>query len=274
MIAQQEASSPLLKRVIVLSYNNYSNFGDRLGYHVLNGIMPPYAEVTYGNLDPWTVPDKPYDLLILGLGNSLLPQDARSAELAELMERVPQSIGIFGTQYRSLFHQGPTREGLQRILSNLTTWWARHEDDIRIFGGGRANVRHLGDWLITAFPMASPSLEKRLRIPDEFGAENLPMDRVIQQIQSYAAVSSGRLHPLLCALTSAKEVEYKEQRIIAGSSEASGKFASMLIDIFGRTFDEGISFPVDRAAVLRYKVKVTANVDELRQQLATLLAPL
>jgi hypothetical protein len=259
------------KRVIVLSYFETPNFGDRLGYHVLNGILPAHADVTYASLSPWTVPDRDYDLLILGIGNSLLPSDARNPMLAALMDRVPHSIGIFGTQVRSLFRQGAAAEGLNRILDGLTTWWARYEYDITLFGGGRSNVRHLGDWLITAFPMTSPTLNKGLTIPAEILRETVALDRTIQKIHSYRTVTSARLHTLLCALTSAEQVAYQEQRVVPGSDEVTGKFASMLIDIFGRSFPEDQPFRVDREAVRRYKIRVAENVAALRDELAELL---
>jgi len=261
------------KRVIVLSYYETVNFGDRLGYHVLNSIMPAHADVTYANLNPWTVPDREYDLLILGIGNSLLPSDARDPKLAALMEQVPHSIGIFGTQVRSLFREGPAADGLNRILNRLTTWWARYEEDIALFGDGRSNVRHLGDWLIAAFPMAVPTVNRVLTIPADFLRENVSLDRTIQKIQAYRGVSSARLHTLLCALTSADHVSYQEQRVVPGSDEVTGKFGSMLIDIFGRTYPEAELFPVDREAVRRYKVKVAKNVEDLREELERLLAP-
>ncbi len=260
------------KQVIVLSYFQTVNFGDRLGYHVLNGVLPAHADVTYASLNPWNVPDRDYDLLILGIGNSLLPSDACNPRLAALMGGVPHSIGIFGTQFRSLFREGQAADGLRRILDGLTTWWARYEDDITLFGGGRSNVRHLGDWLITAFPMAVPTQNRVLTIPAEFLRENVLLDRTIQKIQAYRGVSSARLHTLLCALTSADHVSYQEPRVVPGSDEISGKFGAMLIDIFGRSFPEGDLFPVDREAVRRYKVKVAKNVEDLRAELERLLA--
>jgi hypothetical protein len=254
-----------------MSYCNMANFGDRLGYHMLNGVLPADAIVTYGTIRPWHVPDQGYDLLILGIGNSLLPGDARNPMLAALMDRVPHSIGIFGTQVRSLFRQGAAAKGLNRILDGLTTWWARYEYDITLFGGGRSNVRHLGDWLITAFPMTSPTLNKGLTIPAEILRETVALDRTIQKIQSYRTVTSARLHTLLCALTSAEQVAYQEQRVVPGSDEVTGKFASMLIDIFGRSFPEDQPFRVDREAVRRYKIRVAENVAALRDELAELL---
>ena len=100
---------------------------------------------------------------------------------------------------------------------------------------------------------------------------NLPLDRIIQEIQRHQRIFSPRLHPLLCALTSAREVEYAEQREQAGSDEASGKFASMLLDIFGQTYPENAPWTVDRAKVVAYKAQVAANVAGLRRYIADAL---
>ncbi|HMI20635.1 MAG TPA: hypothetical protein VK533_13940 [Sphingomonas sp.] len=259
------------KRVLVLSYYNIANFGDRLGYHVLNSVLPADAEVTYGTLHPWSVPDRDFDLLILGIGNSLMARDALMPELDALIDRIPHAIGIFGTHFRDQFLPPERAAALDTLLGKLTTWWARYEEDILAFGRGRANVRHLGDWLIAAFPMAVPTQDKGLTIPAEILGQEVPLDRTIQRIQAYRAVSSARLHTLLCALTSADHVLYQEQRVSDDPTKESGKFRSMLVDIFGRTFEEGQLFAVDRDAVIRYKKKVEANLADLREELSSLL---
>jgi hypothetical protein len=115
-----------------------------------------------------------------------------------------------------------------------------------------------------------PSIDQPLRI----GAgilKDLPMDRTIQHIQRHKRVFSERLHPLLCALTSAEQVAYVEQREMGDRMHASGKFRSMLFDVFGQTFPENIFWPVDRGRVAAYKTKVRTNTDALRTQLAALL---
>jgi len=259
------------RRVLVMSYYNTANFGDRLGYHVLNSLLPANVEVAYGSIYPWVVPDRDYDLLILGIGNSLLPRDLCMPELASLLTKVPQSIGIFGTQFREQFGDPAIAGALDSLLERLTTWWARYEEDVLAFGRGRSNVRHLGDWLVSAFPLGRPVSDKGLAIPPEIIGEEVALDRMIQKIQSYQGVSSARLHPLLCALTSAHDVSYQEQRIEGYPDWASGKFRSLLYDIFGQTFEEGELFPVDRDAVVRYKMKVQSNMENLRVELLALL---
>jgi hypothetical protein len=87
----------------------------------------------------------------------------------------------------------------------------------------------------------------------------------------YRGVTSGRLHPLLCSLTSADEVSYQEQRNKAESNQESGKFRSLLYDMFGQVFEEDQLFPVDREAVALYKQKVDANLLELRAEIRRLL---
>jgi hypothetical protein len=86
---------------------------------------------------------------------------------------------------------------------------------------------HPGDWLISAFPMTRWSLDETLRV----GPEIRNGDLTIPGIQKYRGVVSEQIHPLLCALTSAERVAYREQRE-DGSGKQSGEFRSLLIDIF------------------------------------------
>lgn len=79
------------------------------------------------------------------------------------------------------------------------------------------------------------------------------------------------LHPLQCALTSARRVRFQAQRETRDATEKSGKFDAMLRDIFGRPFPENEWFEVDRDAVRRYKIKVEANMAALRAQIVELL---
>ena len=254
------------KHVHVVSYNNVGNFGDRLGYHVLNDVLPPHAEVSWGTLRPFTpVPDGT-DLLVIGIGNSLFDHLIDGA-LIEAVERARISIGIFGTQYRASL---PVAQ-LNLLLDRLNHWFARYEEDMYLYGRGKANVSHLGDWLINAFPLAKASDERPMKIGKEMWQE-LPLDRVIQQIQKHKLVISERLHPLLCALTSAERVAYQEQRESGNATAVSGKFRSMLIDVFGQTFPEGAVWKVDREQVAKYKTRVRHSTEELKRRIAILLA--
>ncbi|MGA7997544.1 MAG: hypothetical protein WCA28_21935 [Bradyrhizobium sp.] len=79
------------------------------------------------------------------------------------------------------------------------------------------------------------------------------------------------MHPLLCALTSAETVAYAEQPAGGESAIVSGKFRSMLIDIFGRTYPEKTFFAVDHAAVARYKKRVNRNVAAVGARLEAIL---
>ena len=260
-----------LKKVLVLSYLNYRNFGDRLGYHVVNTVLPANAVVTHLPLNAPAFPEEPFDLLILGVGPSLNAPSIARPELQRLVETTPRILGIFGTQYPYQYRELIDPLLFESLLDRMTTWWARNRSDVETFGGGRTNVRHLGDWLISAFPMATPQLDKTLTIGSEVVHKEVSLDRVIQRIQAYRQVSSARIHPLLCALTSAEQVRFQEQREAFGRTTESGKFATMLTDIFGRSFDEDVFFPVDRDAVLRYKLLVEANMAELRGQIRALL---
>jgi hypothetical protein len=254
------------KRVHVISYNNVGNFGDRLGYHLLNDVLPSHAELTWGTLRPWTPTPPGVDLLVVGIGNSLFGELIDDQLQAAVMS-AKASIGIFGTQYRTKL----PADRLSRLIDSLTHWYARYEEDVLLYGRGRTNVSHLGDWLINAFPLAVPSVDQPLQIGGGI-LRDLPMDRTIQHIQRHSRVYSERLHPLLCALTSASQVAYVEQREMGDRTFASGKFRSMLLDIFGQTFPETLFWKVDRERVAAYKAKVRANTDAMRARLAELLA--
>jgi hypothetical protein len=253
---------PKTKRIAVLSYKNIGNFGDRLGYHLINEVLPPTAQVTHLNFRPWQPTEETFDLLIVGIGNSIF-RGLADEDLVSLIERSKASIGIFGTQYPNAMR----RPMLARILDGLTHWYARFEDDIFQYGCGVNKVSHLGDWLITAFPMTHPTRGEHLVIGDEI-KDDRPLDRTIQNIQRFKSVFSTRLHPLLCAMTSAEQVGYREQREI--DNVPSGKFRSMLIDVFGRTYPEEQLWPVDRHKVAAYKYKVEQNVRGLRDHILKL----
>jgi hypothetical protein len=259
------------KRVAVVSYYNSTNFGDRLGFHVINSLMPAHAVVTHLTINPWSLPDESFDLVILGIGGSLNAPPVARPEIQRLIETTPRSLGIFGTQYRHQYRDWLEPKLFDALLSNLTTWWARYEEDINAFGRGRANTRHLGDLLISAFPMAAPTNPRGLLIPADIRHKDVPLDRVIQQIQSHRRVKTARVHTMLCALTSAVEVAYIEQRETDRPEVISGKFRSQLYDIFGRTYEEDKYFEVERDAVVKYKRYVEGNMADLRQQIARFL---
>ncbi len=259
-------------KVLVLSYYNDPNFGDRLGYHLINSVVPPSAMVIHASVLPWNVPEEDFDLLVLGIGNSLNAATVRRDPLFSLVDRIPSSVGIFGTQYAHQYNKVVQLDRFKLLLGKLTVWFARYKEDVRVFGQGLENVIHLGDWLISAFPMTRWRKSNTLVVPPEIKTQTLPLDRTIQRIQAYRRVSSARLHPLLCALTSAEEVAYREQYEDPFGS-GSGKFDAMLLDVFGTSYPPNEFFKVDRSAVAAYKVKVAKNIEVLQQTLYRLLGP-
>ena len=158
---------------------------------------------------------------------------------------------------------------IDRLLERLDTWFARTQDDVLMYGRGRKNVVHLGDWLIDQFPMSRAIDDAPLQIGPETGVV-LPLDHTIQLIQRHKQVYSARLHPLLCALTSAELAAYTEQPSEQPDIN-SGKFRSMLIDIFGRSYPEKQFFMVDRDAVKSYKARVHRNVAKVGERIDAIL---
>lgn len=257
-------------RVLTLSYYNDPNFGDRLGYHLINSLVPPNTEMTHAAVFPWSVPDEPFDLLVLGIGNSLNAATVKRPELYELIDRVPFTIGIFGTQYPTQYAKVLGEDGLPNLIDKLTYWFARNQRDVELFGAGRDNVFHMGDWLINAFPMAVSRKPETYVVEADIKETNVCLDRYIQYVQDFQKVQSARLHPLLCAMTSAREVAYSEQ-FEDPYGTGSGKFDALLTDIFGRSFPPEEFFAVDREAVTAYKTKVAANTVILQEKIAECL---
>lgn len=253
--------------VWVLSYNGMGNFGDRLGGQVLSQVLPANARVRHIHHYPWDAPNEGSpDLLVLGIGNSLF-QPLLTDDLLRLVDRAGRTVGVFGTQYREAID----RSRMGSLLDRLEGWWARHEEDVGLYGGSRANVRHLGDWMIEACPMAAWRHDELFRVGDE-AIDDSPLDRLIERYRSYRQFASPRMHPLLCAMTAAEQVGYQEQREMDDPNLVSGKFRSMFLDIFGVDKPEKQMWSVDRAAVVAYKARVRRNVEALRAELARMLA--
>ncbi len=251
--------------VAVISDNDAGNLGDRLGYHMINALLPGEAEVHHLTFGTLAQARGHYDLVVLGIGNSLF-RPLLGDDVLDIVSRAKASIGIFGTQYRELI----PRAALERLIDRLDTWFARYEDDVLLYGRGRKNVVHLGDWLIDQFPLNRPHLDDPLQIDDETAGE-LALDRTIQAIQQHRQVYSSRLAPLLCALTSAELAAYAEQPAAEMPGIVSGRFRSMLIDVFGRSYDEKKFFMVDRDAVTRYKARVHRNVAQVGERIDAIL---
>jgi hypothetical protein len=161
------------------------------------------------------------------------------------------------------------RPTLDRLIDRLDTWFARYEDDVLMYGRGRNNVVHIGDWLIDQFPLTRAIDDEPLVISNEPGHE-IALDRAIRTIQQHKQVYSTVPPALLCALTSAELAAYAEMPE-RQPHLATGQFRSMLIDVFGRAYPEQKFFMVDRDAVIRYKARVHRNVAKVGARIGSIL---
>ncbi len=253
-----------VKPCSVAVISDAADFAGRLSHQMINALLPGEADVHHLSFRALNEARVHYDLVIVGAGDSFF-QPLIGDELIDLLARGKASIGLFGTQYRELI----PRAGIERLIGRLDYWFARHQDDLLMYGRGRKNVGHLGDWLIEAFPLATASDPDQLRIGTELDGE--PSTTAIAAIQRHKVVFSTRPHPLLCALTSADMAAYAEQPLQEAPGIVSGTFRSMLIDIFGRSYPERDFFLVDRDAVARYKARVHRNVAALRERIDAIL---
>ena len=256
-------SAPAACSVAVISADDAGDFASRLGCQMLNALLPGEAEVHHLTLHTLSEARGNYDLVVLGTGNGLFPA-LFGEEVLQVVSRAKAAIGIFGTHSRELM----SRPALDRLIDRLDTWFACYEDDVLMYGRGRGNVVHIGDWLIDQFPLARPINDEPLMIGHEVG-EEFALDRAIRTIQQHKQVYSTVPTALLCALTSAELAAYAEPP--TPRSLASGQFGSMLIDIFGRAFPEQKFFLVDRDAVARYKARVHHNVGKVGARIGAIL---
>ncbi|MBV9347331.1 MAG: hypothetical protein JO245_05080 [Pseudolabrys sp.] len=240
-------------RVAVLSLGDPRGLGERLGYHMVHSVMPGAADIAH--LSPQAATED-VDLLIMGTGGALGPTHL-TEELFATLDRARTVVGIFGTYYRPLI----PRHALDRLIERCDTWYARHEEDLFVFGNGLRNVVHLGDWRIDACPLGRATDEEPLDIgPERLRA--MTTDAAIDALRRHRTVTARDPSALLCALTAADVVTY------AGAVEEN---RSLLMDIFGRSFADGVGFVVDRDAVARYKTRVRDNVAAMRERLAATL---
>jgi hypothetical protein len=251
------------RRVAVLTEGD--DFGARVGRELLASVLPGEASVDWFTFDQIRTVQPGYDLVVLGTGSALSPAVVDDA-LIGFASCGRAAIGIFGTQYRELI----PRAGIERLIDRLDVWYARHEADAMMYGRGRDNVTHLGDWLIDRFPLGHGTINEPLLIGANAGAET-DLAATIAFIQRHAGIFTTHPAAFLCALTAAETAAWCETPDSRLPGLPSGEFRSLLIDVFGRSFPEKDFFLVDRDAVMRYKARVRANVAAMRETIAGLI---
>ena len=244
--------------VAVLSGN--MSFSERLGWQMLSALLPGEADLHFVDLGELEAARDRYDLVVLGAGQGLCHSLCSSAVL-DIVTRARGAIGIFGTMQRELL----PRAAFDRLLDRLDVWFARCQDDVMLYGRGRANVTYLGDWLITQFPLGHGRDPELLTVSED-SLRDLPLDRTIAAMARHCAVFARTPAALTCALNSADTVAYADDLYVP-----SGEFGSLLYDVFGRTFPANEFFQVDRDAVLRYRARVQRNVALMRTRIDALL---
>jgi hypothetical protein len=253
-LAPNDGVPAIVSRIAVLAEGD--SFGDRLGLQLLSSVLPGEADVDYLTAADIDTADGDYDLAIIGAGNALTPSMLKDSMLG-LIGRAKASIGIFGTQHRELF----PRASVERLIGKLDVWYARHNDDLLLYGPG--NGVHLGDWLIDQFPLGSATDYEPLTIgPAEM--KSLGLD-AIPTIRRHRSVVGADRAALICALTSADMAAWRDESLPPGGS---AEFRSLLLDIFGRSYPAGEFFLIDRDPVQRYRAKVHANIAALRERIA------
>lgn len=264
-IAPERKVLPVIAaRVAVLVEGD--DFSARVGRELVASVLPGEASIDWFTFDQIRKVQPGYDLVVLGTGGALSPTVVNDS-LIGFASCGRASIGVFGTQFRELI----PRAGIERLIDRLDVWYARHESDAMMYGRGRENVTHLGDWLIDRFPLAHGTVNEPLLIGGNVGADS-DLATTIAFIQRHAGIFTTQPAALLCALAAAETAAWCEAPDSRLPGLASGDFRSLLIDVFGRSFPEKDFFLVDRDAVMRYKSRVRANIEDVRAKIAGLLA--
>ncbi len=145
-------------------------------------------------------------------------------------------MGIFGTQYRELISRPRSTAAIDR-LDTVVCAPTKTTHDVR--PRPAATPRHLGDWLIDQFPR---STERTLdRAAADRRRDRFRRSRLIALSRRSSAASRSilaRLHPPLCALTSAHYAAYAGAGVPAACRASFPQLGSMLIDVFGRAYPE------------------------------------
>lgn len=259
-------------KVAIYSWTHISNnFGDRFPYHLAPMLFPANWELNFYGITPYDFNNlKKYDLVILGMGNSIFHEVLRQEDFLDFFSTANKLVGIFGTQFRPLID----KEIFGSLIGQLDYWFARYKDDIEIYGKDVPHASHLGDWLISLFPVSRWTDKGDLILRNEHICNNnMPLDRLMQHIQKWRRVSSPRVHTLLCALCSAEYARYQEERdhMHNGEAIASGKFRSMLSDVFNKNIHEDEWFKVNREIVIKYKTDVRSNMARMRKKIIELV---
>jgi hypothetical protein len=248
---------------IALVTGDTLDFGEALLRQAIAAVLPAEADVHHLTFETLAQARAHYDLVIIGCGGSIgAPQ--LTPQLHEIAARGRAAIGIIGTHQRVLI----ARPSLNKLLTRLDTWFARDTDDMLLYGGGRANVRHFGDWAIDAFPLTQGSETEPLEI-GRAALAAMTMDRAIATIQQHKSVFASDRAALLCAVTSADMAAYAAEPDAAGLGGDDCR--GLLIDIFGRAYPSGEFFLVERDAVMRYKSRLRDNIAALRAHIAALV---
>jgi hypothetical protein len=239
-------------------------FGERLGLQVLMSVLPGDAEVQVFGFAEAGRAGGGFDLTVIGAGTGLL-QPLHSDAVFDLVSRSRAAVGIFGTQRRELVVRTP----VERLVERLDAWFARDEDDLALYGRGIRRAVHLGDWLIAPCPLTTATEDEPLDL-SAAALREMGTDRALDALRGHRHVTAGERGALLCALTAAETVTWREdpgERLPGAAGEVRG----LLMDVFGRGYPEGEAFLVERDAVRRYRARVMANVAALQARIAALL---
>lgn len=251
-------ASPRLPRVLVVPLSEVNQPSTTLGLRAVKRLLPVDAQVRVAALD--TLPDDEEihdsDLVIVGVGDDLTPALARNRALHALLQRGARAVGIFGTREA----EGIDPATMSTLLDALQIWMARSGEDVSLFGRGRANVVHLGHWLINAVPLHESTNPVPIVAGDPSGTPP-DVNALTEMVMAFTDLRATTPLSLLLGLSSARRVRW---------DTADEAIDALMLDVFGQRYEQGQWINIDRKAVMAYRWRLRT----LETELATLLGSL
>ena len=248
------------RRVLLLTFDDGTPLGERLGWALVQEILPPGVVLVRVRLiDAAGLDFGKYDLVLVGCGG-YLPCTLVTPELVNLVSGV-RSVGLFGIRREMPFDAAP----LSALLDRLTVWLVPTREEQVLYASARANAIWTGDMRICLLPGVETQHEREVRVSGADLAAASLADATVT-IASHHAVSSDHPDVLLMAMRGARSLAWSTKE-----ADWSAELRGLFLDVFGRSWPAEVWFEVDPEAVTAYRVLTDALLEKARAVIRVLL---
>lgn len=263
-------------KVLIYSWFNTDNFGDRLGYYAIQKLFPVDYELYFRKINPFDYENpKDYDLLCIGTGNSIFdqillqPLNQDKFSFVDHIKKFKKIIGVFGFQYLPFENHRLFSDFLD-IFDHIFFRFTGDQNYAQKYSKREqfflSSTHVIGDIVSTMFPLTNSGNTEE-GAPDYIKVNKQAylcnkVDRLIQYIQLANKIETNRLHVLLCAMCSTPIIKWFQQSEIGDKS--SGKIEAMFEDVLGYVPVKHLYFVPDRIKIKEYKQKVENQINQAK----------